>query len=169
MTTPSSATLCAQRSHSTSRTPLFTVALLLFGVCSAVHLVNHLVGESEGVVDSVSQIGLMALLALVLLAATRDLTPRPRLVILAVVALFFSWLGDAIPRFLDGDTGFMAMIGGFFFAQVFTLSRFGRTVGARSFAARCLSYRISLRSLPWRRCVGPVRGLCCLRWSRMRL
>lgn len=103
----------------TKPTTFTAIALGIFVLVSVIHLGNHLVGDSEGLVDSVSQICLMAALALVLVAATRGITPRPRLVTLTLVALFFSWLGDTIPRFLDGDTGFMAMIGGFFFAQIF--------------------------------------------------
>ena len=94
----------------------------IFALVSIIHLVNHLVGDSEDIVDSASQIALMAALAFVLFTATRNHIgagqPLPRVVALGLVALFFSWLGDTIPRFLDGDTGFIAMIGGFF-AQIF--------------------------------------------------
>ncbi|QNH95651.1 lysoplasmalogenase [Corynebacterium anserum] len=94
------------------------LSLGVFVLVSVIHLINQLF-SGEGLIDTVTQICLMAVLAVVLIAATRDLTPRPRVVTYTLISLFFSWLGDTVPRFLEGDASFMAMIGGFFVAQVF--------------------------------------------------
>lgn len=37
---------------------------------------------------------------------------------LTLLALGFSWLGDTIPRFVGGETGFLGMLGSFLCAQV---------------------------------------------------
>ncbi len=57
----------------------------------------------------------MPLLAAGVMAATRS--PRSRLVKLLLLSLFFSWLGDALPRLMSGDAGFLTMVGFFLLAQ----------------------------------------------------
>ncbi|WP_139274070.1 lysoplasmalogenase [Saccharopolyspora flava] len=63
-----------------------------------------------------TQVLLMPVLAAHLALAVPG--PRPRLVRLVLVALGFSWLGDTVPRFLDGDAEFLSMVGGFLLAQI---------------------------------------------------
>ena len=57
----------------------------------------------------------MPLLALTLLAATA--APRSRLVRWVLVALAFSFLGDAVPDLVPSDLSFLAMVGAFLLAQ----------------------------------------------------
>lgn len=80
-----------------------------------VHLVAQVVAPDSGLAD-VTQVLLMPALAAVLFAGARR--PHARLVRLASVALLFSWLGDTVPRFVEGDTGFLAMVAFFLVAQV---------------------------------------------------
>jgi uncharacterized membrane protein YhhN len=96
---------------------------VLVGV-ALVHLAAQLVA-ADGTVASVTQPLLMPALALVLVTGTSG--PRPRLVRLSLVALFFSWLGDTVPRFLDGDAAFGAMLGFFLLAQVAYIVAFRRS------------------------------------------
>ncbi|WP_244929742.1 lysoplasmalogenase [Nocardioides sp. W7] len=93
-----------------SRPPL--VALGGYVALAAVHVTAQL-AEAEKTANA-TQVLLMPLLAvaLVLLAGT-----GPRLVRLTLVALAFSWLGDSVPRLLDGDPAFLAMVGFFLLAQ----------------------------------------------------
>jgi uncharacterized membrane protein YhhN len=71
----------------------------------------------------------MPALALFLVASARQPT---RLVRLTRWALLFSWLGDSVPRLLDGDAAFGAMLGSFLVAQVCYIRAFrpyaGRSV-----------------------------------------
>ncbi|MEN0129770.1 MAG: lysoplasmalogenase [Brevundimonas sp.] len=85
-----------------------------FVLAALVHLGALLTGADT--LADVSQAILMPLLAGVLLAATR--WPRGHLVRWATVALGASWLGDSVPRLLDGDAAFLAMVGCFLVAQV---------------------------------------------------
>jgi uncharacterized membrane protein YhhN len=91
------------------------VSYAVLVVVALVHLVAQLLAP-EGTVASVTQPLLMPALAVVLLAGTS--VPRPRIVQLTLVALFFSWLGDTVPRFLGGDAAFGSMVGCFLLAQV---------------------------------------------------
>jgi uncharacterized membrane protein YhhN len=91
------------------------IALAALAVVTAVHLVAQLIAP-EGVVADATQVLLMPALAGALVVGTR--TPRPRLVRLVLVALFFSWLGDTLPRFASEDVGFLVMVGCFLLAQV---------------------------------------------------
>jgi uncharacterized membrane protein YhhN len=99
------------------------VSFLVLVTVSCVHLVAQLVAP-DGVVTSVTQPMLMPALAAVLLVGTT--APRPLLVRVVLVALFFSWLGDTVPRFLDGDAAFGAMLGCFLLAQVTYIVAFRR-------------------------------------------
>lgn len=90
-------------------------ALAALAAVTVVHLASQLV-EPEALWADATQVLLMPLLALVLLTGTTS--PRSRLVRLVLVALVFSWLGDTVPRFLDGDAGFLAMVGCFLLAQL---------------------------------------------------
>lgn len=81
---------------------------------TVVHLAAQWLGAEA--VAAVTQVLLMPALAAYLLLATGP--DRPRLVRLVLFALAFSWLGDTVPRFLDGDPAFLAMVGCFLVAQV---------------------------------------------------
>lgn len=90
------------------------LALLGFGVVALVHLGAVLVQPGGATADT-TQVLLIPLLAMTLVARAR--LDRP-LVQLALAALFFSWLGDSVPRILTGDAAFLAMVGLFLVAQV---------------------------------------------------
>lgn len=100
---------------------------------TAVHLGAQLLAP-DGFVSQASQVLLMPALAWVLVSRTRR--PRGRLVRLTLLALGFSWLGDAAPRFLDGDQGFLVLVGFFLLAQVAYIAAFlphwRRSVASRS-------------------------------------
>lgn len=89
-------------------------ALAVLAAISVVHLGAQLLGASG--VSSSTQVLLMPVLALALWWGTR--APRSRLVRCTLVALALSWLGDTLPRFLDGDAAFLSMVGAFLLAQV---------------------------------------------------
>jgi uncharacterized membrane protein YhhN len=89
-------------------------AMTVLTVVGLAHLAAQLVGST--LVAAVTQVLLMPLLALALWAGTG--APRDRLVRLALLALGFSWLGDTIPRFVEGETGFLGMLGSFLLAQL---------------------------------------------------
>ena len=84
-------------------------------VVTVVHLVAQL-GAPGGAVTELTQPLLMPALAAVLVTATA--APRPVLVRIVLVALFFSWLGDTLPRLVGDDAGFLVMVGCFLLAQV---------------------------------------------------
>ena len=90
-------------------------AVAVLVVVGGVHLGAQLV-EPDGVVAALTQVLLMPALAGLLVSAVRS--TRPRLVRLTLVALGFSWLGDTLPRFAQGDAAFLLMIGGFLLAQL---------------------------------------------------
>jgi uncharacterized membrane protein YhhN len=85
--------------------------------------VLHLVAAGAGAHDLAdgTQVLLMPALALFLTASTH--TPA-RILTLTRWALVFSWLGDTLPRMLDGDGAFGAMLGSFLLAQVCYLRAF---------------------------------------------
>ena len=91
------------------------LALAVLGVVTGVHLLAQLFAP-EGAVAGATQVLLMPALAAALVRGTR--TPRPRVVRLVLVALFFSWLGDTLPRLASDDLGFLIMVGCFLLAQV---------------------------------------------------
>lgn len=86
----------------------------LFGAVSAFHLVSQLLEHNSA--SSWSQILLLPSLMLCVLMASQP--PRTRLVRLLLLAQFFSWMGDALPRFMHGDAGFLTMVVFFLAAQV---------------------------------------------------
>lgn len=89
-------------------------ALGLLLVISALHLAAQLAGSSA--LADTTQVLLMPVVAGVLWTSTEP--PRGRLVRLALLALFFSWLGDSAPRLTSGDTSFLLMVGFFLLAQL---------------------------------------------------
>lgn len=86
---------------------------VLFGVNAVVHLAAQLLDHDQ--LSDITQVLLMPLLAAGVLVASRS--PRSRLVKLLLLSLFFSWLGDALPRLMSGDAGFLTMVGFFLLAQ----------------------------------------------------
>lgn len=94
----------------------FAAALALV---TALHLLAQLVA-AEGILADVTQILLMPLLFGALYCATS--AKRPRLVRLVLIAVVFSWLGDTVPRFMGGDSGFLVMVGFFLMAQLFYIA-----------------------------------------------
>jgi uncharacterized membrane protein YhhN len=86
-----------------------------------VHL-GALVGDPDGLVANLTQDLLMPLLMWSLLAATSS--PRSRLVRLVLVALGFSWLGDAAPDLAPEGTAFLVMVGFFLLAQATYITAF---------------------------------------------
>ncbi|MDJ1370515.1 lysoplasmalogenase [Gulosibacter molinativorax] len=98
------------------------VALLIsFAAVTVLHLIAQFVAPGE-LFAHVTQSLLMPLLAAALWAGT--VRPRGRLVWAVIVALFFSWLGDVLPRFVAGDAGFLTMVGCFLIAQVWYIVAF---------------------------------------------
>lgn len=96
------------------RRPLARALLAVFPVLVAAHLAVQLLGAESWARPS--QVLLMPALALAVLTAAER--PRRRPVALLLVALFFSWLGDALPAPAGGDTAFLLMVGGFLAAQL---------------------------------------------------
>ena len=99
---------------------------------------------------TVTQVLLMPVLAIALLMLTGT---GPRLVRLTLVALGFSWLGDSVPRLMEDDPAFLAMVGFFLVAQVVYVVAFrpyaGRSVltGPRSVLAAYLLPAVALMAL----------------------
>lgn len=91
-----------------------------FAVLAVVHLAAQLVGADTAA--DVTQWFLMPVLAVVLWLSTA--APRSRLVVLTLVALGFSWLGDSAPDLADGDTAFLLMVGFFLLAQITYIAAF---------------------------------------------
>ena len=89
-------------------------ALLALALVTAVHLGAQLRGG--GPVAEVTQPLLMPLLLGALLAGTEP--PRGRLARLFALGLVLSWAGDTLPRLLDGQAQFLAMLGSFLLAQL---------------------------------------------------
>ena len=101
--------------------PIVWIAFTALACVAGVHLIAQ-IAVPEGVVSDITQVFLMPLLAAALFSATSR--PRSRLVRLVLVALFFSWLGDTVPRFVSGDGGFLALVGCFLVAQLFYAAAF---------------------------------------------
>lgn len=96
------------------------VLVTVLALVVVVHLGALLAGASR--LADATQWTLMPLLAAAL--ATQVPTPRGRLVTLTLLALGFSWLGDAAPDLFTGDTAFLVMVGFFLCAQVAYLVAF---------------------------------------------
>ncbi|WP_242676692.1 lysoplasmalogenase [Rhodococcus sp. ABRD24] len=91
-----------------------------FGVLAIVHLAAQLADADQ--LANVSQWFLMPMLASVLWSATG--AGRSRLVVLTLVALGFSWLGDSAPDLAEGDISFLLMMGFFLLAQFTYIAAF---------------------------------------------
>lgn len=101
--------------------PLARAGLAALAGVTVVHL-GALLGDPDGIVANVTQDLLMPLLAWSLVAATSS--PRSRLVRLALVALGFSWLGDAAPDLAPEGAAFLVMVGFFLLAQACYIAAF---------------------------------------------
>jgi uncharacterized membrane protein YhhN len=102
----------APSERTVGRAPLACGAL---AIVTGVHLVTQL-GDVTGPLADVTQDLLMPLLALALALSVE--APRGRLVNGTLVALGFSFLGDAAPDLAPGDSAFLVMVGFFLVAQV---------------------------------------------------
>lgn len=100
------------------------VAAAVLIVVTVLHLGAQLAGWEH--LADVTQWVLMPLLALTL--ATQVPAPRGQLVSLTLVALVFSWLGDAAPDLFSGDTAFIVKVAFFLVAQVVYIVAFSRFV-----------------------------------------
>lgn len=91
------------------------LSLLCFAAVSTLHLFAQLTAPGRWLCD-LTQVLLMPLLAGFVLAVSS----LPQTVVLrwAMAGIFFAWLGDSLPRFLDGDAGFLSMVAGFLAAQI---------------------------------------------------
>lgn len=118
------------------------IALTAYAVVAAVHITTQLL-DADGAAG-ITQALLMPLLG-AYLAATG---PTTRLQRLTLLALGFSWLGDLLPRFLDGDAAFQAMIVAFLCAQVTYILAF-RPYAATSVlrSPRVIPYAVVLAAL----------------------
>jgi uncharacterized membrane protein YhhN len=96
------------------RTPAVGGLAGLFVAVALLHLGAQLSGADD--IADATQVLLMPVLAAVLWL--QSCTPRSRLVVLTMVALGLSWLGDSAPKLTDGDAAFLVMIGFFLLAQV---------------------------------------------------
>ncbi|WP_280459670.1 lysoplasmalogenase [Nocardia carnea] len=101
--------------------PMVWIAFTALACTTGVHLIAQ-IAAPEGFVSDITQVLLMPLLAAALFTASSR--PRSRLVRLVLIALFFSWLGDTVPRFVSGDGGFLALVGCFLVAQLFYVAAF---------------------------------------------
>lgn len=90
------------------------IGLRAYELVLVVHLASQLLDAP--VVARWTQWLLMPLLALTLLLAATRHTLLPRLVVLALAGLGFSWLGDLLPHFA-GEASFLVMVGMFAVAQ----------------------------------------------------
>lgn len=96
-----------------SERPGFSPPLFTFIVASLAHLGAQLFGGEQ--LAAGTQMVLMPALAWLLL--TRGTAAPFGLVQWTLLALFFSWLGDSLPRFATGDTAFLLMLGSFLVAH----------------------------------------------------
>lgn len=101
--------------------PAHIAAVSAFLIVFLVHLTGQ-VFIARSFITEASQVLLMPALAAILFSATA--CPRMRIVKLGFVALFFSWLGDTLPRFMNDDAGFFAMVAGFLVAQCVYIAAF---------------------------------------------
>lgn len=94
---------------------------MAFVAASLVHLATQVL-DATGVLAEVSKALLMPLLALALLCTVPS--PRGRLVTGTLVALGWSFLGDVVPGFVEGDPSFLVMVGFFLLAQLTYIATF---------------------------------------------
>ena len=102
------------------RRVLATLLLAAFGVLAVGHLAAQLAGATR--LADITQWLLVPALAGALLTLTAG--PRPRLVVLTLVALGCSWVGDTAPDLTGGDAAFLVMVGAFLLAQVAYIAAF---------------------------------------------
>lgn len=108
--------VCPTVSRVTARS---LAALTPYVVLALVHLGAQVL-EADRIADR-TQVLLMPALALFLVLQRPG---RSRLTTLVLAALGCSWLGDTVPRLLDGDAAFLAMVGGFLLAQIAYIGAF---------------------------------------------
>jgi uncharacterized membrane protein YhhN len=89
------------------------LVLTPYVLMTGTHVTCQLTGATTAA--AATQGALMPLLAAALAALAGT---EHRLVRLTLAALGLSWLGDTVPRFLEGDPAFLAMVAWFLLAQV---------------------------------------------------
>ncbi|WP_134324257.1 lysoplasmalogenase [Cumulibacter soli] len=94
-------------------------AAALYGALVVTHLIAQLADAAD--LAQVTQWVAMPLLVVAFLAQRPPSGRRTRFVL---VALFFSWLGDALPDFFTGDPAFLVMVAAFLFAQIAYIASF---------------------------------------------
>ena len=106
------------------RSPLAIGLLGLLSAVAGIHLWAQWISLDN--VAEATQWLLMPLLAGALFLDTRrpDAWLGTRLVRLTLVALFFSWLGDSLPRLVSENTAFLLMMGCFLAAQIAYIAAF---------------------------------------------
>ena len=124
--------------------------LLAFALVAGVHLVAQLAGAET--VPLLTQVLLMPLLAGVLWCETSP--PRGRLVILVLVALGLSWLGDSAPELAGQDAEFVVMVGSSSSPSSPTSPRSGPS------ATHCVLFVHRLRLLGYLAVVAALLGAC---------
>ncbi|HCH47717.1 MAG TPA: lysoplasmalogenase [Glutamicibacter sp.] len=97
--------------------------VLAMAFVTAIHLLTQLFAPA-GILADVTQIMLMPLLGAIIIALTS--AQRGKLIKLVLIAVLFSWVGDTLPRFMEGDQGFLAMVGSFLIAQFFYIAALAR-------------------------------------------
>lgn len=125
------------------QTGVVRIAWTLFAVLALVHLGAQLAGADTAA--DVTQWFLMPVLAAILALSTA--TPRSRLVVMTLVALGFSWLGDTAPDLAGGDTAFLLMVGFFLLAQltyIGAFARFGASTVARRHRGAVIGYVVAV-------------------------
>lgn len=95
--------------------PAHIAALSALLIVSVVHLTGQIFAAHSPVTEF-SLILIVPALAAILYTATA--APRGRIVRVGFAALFFSWLGDMVPRFMENEPGFVVMLAFFTVAQV---------------------------------------------------
>lgn len=91
---------------------------VLLGAYAVVSLVHLVVRIADGPARPGSAAIVTVALAMPLLAAHLwSSVPQSRLVVASLAALGFSWIGDVVPLFLDGDAAFLTLVGSFMAAQ----------------------------------------------------
>ena len=94
-----------------------TAALTAYALAAVSNLTG--IATGYGALANVAQRMLMPTLVIAFLLMTaRAQAPLPRLRGAVLIALAFSWLGDALPDVVPHDVTFLAMVGAFLLAQV---------------------------------------------------
>ncbi len=101
--------------------------MLGLGIVSLLHFFAQITAPDR-LMSQMTQVLLVPwMIAFVLVSVPRK---RSRSIVLTVTVLLCSWMGDTVPRFLEGDAGFLAMVGCFLIAQIFYIALLLRWAGS---------------------------------------